>query len=238
MVGAVLISFGTVIAIIVLCIIMMVFLPSNKNFYKSSVFDDSSSKSTIDRLCTILIGGMDDRFVKKKLQRFVSDIESHQWCPYPGDSWMTADKNQVFKYIPFVPNDITGLEKGILEIAGWDSKDMISSSKGVVLSGLLKIDENSIMNPHKTWRTLGNATLRCLIPLKSPSSDIDDCGVWVDNDIRRIKFGEMIIFDHSKMWSLYNKEEDSSCIFLFIDISRPWAAHLGSSEVPDLEVDN
>lgn len=85
----------------------------------------------------------------------------------------------------------------------------------------IKIDKKSKIMKQNQWKELSNETLRGLFILKAvASATIDQCGIWVNGESKKLISKNLIIFDSSKEHSIYN-DTDYPIYALLVDIKRP-----------------
>lgn len=88
-----------------------------------------------------------------------------------------------------------------------------------------RLGPQSELTPHYGLAPLANDALRCHFGLRVP----EECGIWVEGEMRTQEVGEFIIFDDSKYHSAFNLS-DQERIVLLMDFNRPAAIPRGTSE--------
>ncbi len=109
--------------------------------------------------------------------------------------------------------------------------ELVKKIPHIKTAALIKVGGGVVLAPHSTWGEISNDTLRCVLPIISPSSDINKCGVWVEEETRALRRNEWVIYDSSKLCSIYNQKNEP-VIMIMLDIMRHDKAYKGISEVP------
>jgi hypothetical protein len=140
------------------------------------------------------------------------------------NDWLLKDKNDKF-YSKHTIIPIYGYKK-------WSkySKDfpitvgLIKCIKDIETCCFLKLAKNARLDKHYGYNPSSNYILRNHLGLKVPQN----CGMWVDNEIRMHVEGEWLTFDDSKLHTAFNNSGDDRYILL-IDLLRPDFIMTGNS---------
>ena len=84
---------------------------------------------------------------------------------------------------------------------------------------LTKIDPKVKFLPKKGSANKANKELRCILPLEI--SNPKKSGIWTDGETKLFVEGELIIYDDSRINSMFNKHKKKTTYLLIIDILRP-----------------
>jgi len=98
---------------------------------------------------------------------------------------------------------------------------------------IFKIQPNSYIKNQKDIIELSNNTIRCFIPLKL--SSVLKNGLIVNDQIKILQNNNIIMFDNSKNYSIFNKHKYEPTYILSLDIKRPEKIPLGNSDVKKTE---
>jgi aspartyl/asparaginyl beta-hydroxylase (cupin superfamily) len=110
-----------------------------------------------------------------------------------------------------------------------DTFKLLQRIPDVKTCSFAKIEINSSIENHKEWKDLCNKTLRCFIILSSPDAAVENCGIWVNGETKKLHKGDLVIIDGSKEHTIYNKS-DLTLSMLLLDIGRPESIPDGSSD--------
>jgi len=138
--------------------------------------------------------------------------------------WLLKDKNDKF-YSKHTIIPIYGYKR-------WSkySKDfpliteLIKKIKKIETCCFLKLAKNSRLDKHYGYNPSSNYILRSHLGLKVPQN----CGMWVDNEIKMHQEGEWLTFDDSKLHTAFNNSEIDRYILL-VDLLRPDFIKTGNS---------
>jgi hypothetical protein len=98
---------------------------------------------------------------------------------------------------------------------------------------LFKINPNVYLDNQKDIIELSNTTIRCIIPLKL--STIIKNGIIVSDNIKIFQNDQIILFDNSKEYSIFNKHKFNSTYLLILDIKRPDNIPIGTSDIKKID---
>lgn len=195
------------VALSAIILILIVFLPKTTHYYDTSLYP-----KVIDTFKTA--GGFPilDEDTKARLDN------KELWAPPPGD-WRhedgSIDKNYIYSII--CPKK----EKG--DVYG----DLVEYL-GAPHAALYKISARTILKQHRACKCM-NKLIRIVIPIFSPSSNINRYGISIDQETKPLIRLEPIIYDASKKYSFYNQTSEEG-VFLMLDMPRKKGMPLGISE--------
>ena len=106
---------------------------------------------------------------------------------------------------------------------------LIKNIPDVKTCTFIKINSESSIEKSTKWKDLSNTTLCCLLVLEAPFPNIEECGIWVNGESKKLSKNSLIIYDSSKEHSIYNKSDEDIYI-LMLDIGRPPTIPYGTSK--------
>jgi hypothetical protein len=101
---------------------------------------------------------------------------------------------------------------------------LINRIKDIITCCFLKLSKNTRLDKHYGYNPSSNYILRNHLGLKIP----DNCGMWVNGEIKYHKEREWITFDDSKLHTAFNNSNEERYILL-IDLKRPDYIKIGNS---------
>lgn len=198
---------GIVIVIFIICVGLLIFAPRSINFHDATIYP--ILKYINENNSDIIHADFDK-------------IENAPWIDWPDKDFV---KGNVTIYPIFMFSILS--EKRKNECI--NTFNLIQNIPDIKTCAFLKIDKTSRIQKHAQYKGLNN-TLRCIIILKSVSTTtIDQCGIWVNGESKKIKSKNIYIYDSSKEHSIYN-ETDYPVYAFMIDIKRPEKIPDGISE--------
>jgi aspartyl/asparaginyl beta-hydroxylase (cupin superfamily) len=152
---------------------------------------------------------------------------------YCSNEYRVKDKNDKF-YSKHTIIPIYGYKK-------WSkySKDfpitveLIKTMKSIETCCFLKLAKNARLDKHYGYNPSSNYILRNHLGLIVPQN----CGMWVDNEIKMHVEGEWLTFDDSKLHTAFNNSGADRYILL-IDLCRPDFIKIGNSLRPESSNDD
>jgi hypothetical protein len=102
--------------------------------------------------------------------------------------------------------------------------NLLNKVKDVITCAFLKLSKNSRLDKHYGYNPFSNYILRNHLGLKIPNN----CGLWVNNEIKYHNEGSWITFDDSKLHTAFNSSNEERYILL-IDLKRPDYIKIGNS---------
>jgi hypothetical protein len=102
--------------------------------------------------------------------------------------------------------------------------NLLNEIKNVITCCFLKLSKNSRLDKHYGYNPSSNYILRNHLGLKIP----DNCGLWVNGEIKYHKENSWITFDDSKLHTAFNNSNEERYILL-IDMKRPEYIKIGNS---------
>lgn len=226
-----LIALCIAIFIVIVAIILIIMMPKDECFFSDDIFNQDEHPLYMIKES---LGYDKEHQLHHISKEIISEAENCNYVDYPGDEWKQEnDGNGVgrheYKICPFSIFGVT-LKNNIKKCQ--ITSNLISNISGVKFSAFIKVSGKTILSSHSTWASVSNTTLRCALPIVVASSDISKCGIWVEKQCKGLRYNEWIIYDHSKMCSIYNKM-DTPCIMLVLDILRPKEVKNGISTLRD-----
>ena len=106
--------------------------------------------------------------------------------------------------------------------------DLMCKIGGIRSIYFLYLKPNSSIAKHFGWKEISNDTLKLIYSLNS-YNDEDDCGIWINGEVKALSKGSYHLFDSSKEHSIYNNSDDD-LYFLIIDLERPHQIPKGASK--------
>ena len=158
-------------------------------------------------------------FIKNEL---FTNIESMQ-------DWLLKDKEDTFysKHTIIPIYGYNRLSKYAIHFP--ITVSLINRIKDIITCCFLKLSRNSRLDKHYGYNPSSNYILRNHFGIKIP----DNCGMWVNGEIRYHREREWITFDDSKLHTAFNNSNEERYILL-IDLKRPEYVKTGNS----LRIDN
>lgn len=102
--------------------------------------------------------------------------------------------------------------------------NLIKNIKNIDTCCFLKLSKNTRLNKHYGYNPSSNYILRSHLGLLVPNN----CGMWVNGEIKSHKESEWLTFDDSKLHTAFNNSMEDRYILL-IDIKRPDFIEIGNS---------
>jgi hypothetical protein len=205
------------IIILLVAILLMIFAPKINNFYS--------------------LPFIQNKLLESQAILNIQNIKPDDWKLYPDqDLWKIKKPEPVQNPNgKFLMWDLFFANKINMDFAKRCPNifDLIKKIPNIKTAFIGKVQSLTTLEQHATWKSLANSTLRCILPIQS-TSEIQECGVWVDCLTKAFVKGTWITFDHSKKWTIYNKT-DEDLIFLVLDIKRPMGVAFGTSDTPNLK---
>jgi hypothetical protein len=119
------------------------------------------------------------------------------------------------------------ISKDVLKIPNtYNLLTKIPNLKSVIL---FKINPDVYIDKQKDIIELSNTTIRCIIPLKL--STMIKNGIIVSDNIKIFQNDQVILFDNSKEYSIFNKHKYNHTYLLVLDITRPVNIPIGTSDI-------
>ena len=203
---------GIIVIVFIISVSLLIFAPKSKNYYKEETYP------FIEYLHNNNAQLIKDEFYKIK--------NNDDWITYP-------DKKNITGKCSIWPMYMFSIESKKRISPVDDLYKIIKHIPDVKSCLFIKFEPKSEIGKSKLWKELSNDTLRCLLVLDSPN-DMTKCAMWVNGEVKKIKTNDLIIFDGSKDYSIYNKTKHPLHM-LIIDVKRPEKSPKGNS---DIEYDN
>jgi aspartyl/asparaginyl beta-hydroxylase (cupin superfamily) len=206
MLNSMFIWIGIVVVTLVICVSLLIFAPRSINFYKPEIYPIIQYLHENNLQC-----------IKDDFSKIKSD---KNWMEYP------IGVDGTFKIFPLYMFSISK-DKNIKSCQS--TYNLIQNIPDIKSCAFMNLSANSQINKNKGLKLLCNNSLRCLIVLNAKISSIDNCGIWVNGEQKKMLTNNLIIFDASKEYSIYNKT-NLDLEFLLIDVKRPEKIPTGISE--------
>lgn len=204
---------AVVIIITVICLSLVIFAPRDKTFL---------DKETYPHL-DILSDPMHLQLIKNDLCR----IRDDEFLDYPDEKMWKFNKTSKYKIFPFYM--FGQFSQKNIEICP-DTFQIAHNIPYIRSMAFIKIGAKSVLKVHQNWKHISNETFRCLLGVEVPSNDVNACGVWIKGHTKKLEDGKWIVFDSSRLHSIYNKQS-RDCHLLMFDLKRPGLT-MGVSEQP------
>lgn len=223
------ICIGIVIIIFIICIFLLIFAPKSINFFDQKEFPigNINLKDHMLETSVILKIEEDDNMIsmedseKIELYKELYKDAEIKWEKYPDAKMIAGD---VFILPLFMYS--------IIHKKNYQSfiklMQCIKVVPDIFSIYFIKLNQNAKFIKH-TGPISNNQTLRYIYCFNSYGYDDNDCGIWVNNEAKRLRKGDSYVYDSSKEHSLYNNTVDD-VVFLIIDFKRPDNMPLGYSE--------
>jgi len=196
---------GVIVVIFILCIALLIFAPKGKNYFNSNIYP------------------IVKYLHENNLQTFKDDfkkIKDENWVNY------TIDVQGKCGMCPLYMFSITSKKNTKL---CQNTYDLVHNIPDLKTCTYMIIHPKSQILKNKGWKDLANNTLRCAVIINSMTSTMDKCGIWVNGQTKKIKANDLLIFDASKEYSIYNHTPLNLELLIF-DIKRPDNIACGLSE--------
>jgi len=197
---------GFVVVIFIVSVCLLIFAPKSVNFYDTNTFP------IIKYICENNNQIIKDDFYKIK--------NKTGWLKYPDK---VTGKCEIWPMYMFSIKSLC--RTSMCE----EVYNLIKNIPNVKSCAFIKIDKESELKKNSQWKELSNNTLKCLFIIDSPNEVVDKCAIWVNGELKKIKSNDLIIFDSSKVHSIYNKTTYPISL-LMLDIIRPEKIPLGVSD--------
>lgn len=194
------ICIGIVVITFIICVSLLIFAPKSINYYYKETYP--------------ILTYINDNNINVINNDFEKIENDKRWIEWP-DKQFTVGNVSVFPIFMFsvISNERKELCSNMF--------DLLKNVPDIKSCAFIKLDKRSKIQKSTQWKELSNYTLRCIIVLKSiPSASIEQCGIWVNGESKKLSSKNMIIYDSSKEHSIYN-ETDYPIFYLMLDIKRP-----------------
>lgn len=222
-----LLSFGLVIIVFIVCIFLVIFAPKPINFFDVNLYNELDKLIRMDYLVlenSLLLDIIDDDIedinTLEKINHY-KNIEKMTWMPWPDNSIISG---KVYTAPVFIEGKFE--ESNVVRFASL--LNAIKDIPDIKSVYFIKIDVNSSFIKHKGYKS-NNDTLRYLYCFNSYCYDETESGLWINSEAKKLIQGSSIIYDASKEWSLYNNTA-SDIVYLLVDFKRPESVPVGYSD--------
>jgi aspartyl/asparaginyl beta-hydroxylase (cupin superfamily) len=202
---------GIIIVIFIVSVSLMIFAPGSVNYFDSKTYPELQTISK-HHMTTL----------EYELGCANEPDELTNWMQWPDADFVKGDCNL---YPLYMFSTLSHKRQAVCQ----ETFRLLQRIPDVKTCTFAKIDVNSSIENHKEWKELCNKTLRCLIIISSPNTAVENCGIWVNGESRKLHTGDVIVMDSSKEHSIYNKS-DLPLYMLIVDITRPNDIPSGTSE--------
>jgi aspartyl/asparaginyl beta-hydroxylase (cupin superfamily) len=203
--------FGIIIVIFIISVSLMIFAPHSVNYFDENTYPELQTISK-QHLTTL----------EYELDCANKPDELGNWMRWPDSKYI---KGNCKLYPLYMFSTLSHKRKMICPT----TFKLLQRIPNVKTCSFAKIEVNSSIENHKEWKDLCNKTLRCLIIISSPNASVENCGIWVNGESKKLHTGDLIVMDGCKEHSIYNKS-DLSLSMLLVDIDRPESIPVGSSD--------
>ena len=206
---------GFVVVVFIISVGLMIFAPRSINFHSPTVYPIIK-----------YIHENNTDVIKSDLQKIkkLEKSDKINWVKWP-DKNVLKDEFMIFPLYMF-----SVLSKPRKSLCN-STYELIKNIPDVKTCSFLKIGANSSLKKHKKWKDLSNESLSCLFVLEAPMASIDDCGIWINGETKKLSKNKMFIFDSSKEHSIFNLT-DYPIYGILLDVKRPKNIPNGASDVP------
>jgi aspartyl/asparaginyl beta-hydroxylase (cupin superfamily) len=203
---------GFVVIVFIISVVLMIFAPKSINFYPDNVYPiiEYIHNNNID----IIKSDLND--IKE-----ISHKNKSTWMQWPDNKFIKGNY-QIYPIYMFSVLNESRKKKCV------KTYNLIKNIPNIKTCTFIKIDSNSLLKKNKKWKELSNHTLCCFFILEAPMASINDCGIWINGESKKISKNKLLIFDSSKKHSIYNNT-DYPVYGLMLDINRPKDIPNGSS---------
>lgn len=224
---------GIIIIIFIFCIFLLIFAPKSQNFFDKELYNPKLNDlanshdlllETSVRLNIVEDDDMNDNDTIDKIEQLRLNIPYKEldWKPWP-------DTDVAIGSVSILP-------LFILSKINKDNSDRFSNLLDIIKQiddihaiYFLKLGKNSSFRKHVGFSELSNNSLQFIYCFNAYCCDIEECGLWVNAESKKIIKDSSYIYDASKEFSLYNNTHDD-IIYLIIDFKRPKNISNGYSE--------
>jgi aspartyl/asparaginyl beta-hydroxylase (cupin superfamily) len=204
---------GFVVVVFIISVTLMIFAPRSINFYPYNVYPIIK-----------YIHENNTDVIKSDLQKIknLDKLDTNHWIKWPDKKLV---KNEYIIYPLYMFSVVSKSRKLVCDA----TYKLIKNIPDVKTCTFLKIGSNSAIKKHKKWKELSNESLSCLFILEAPMASINDCGIWINGETKKISKNKMFIFDSSKEHSIFNST-DYPIYGLLLDVGRPKNIPNGASD--------
>lgn len=198
---------GVVVIIFIISVSLVLFAPRSINFYGHDTFPILK-----------YINENNNQIIKDEFYKIKNNDD---WLCFP-------DKKNISGTCEIWPIYMFNikLDKRINQIE--PLYQLIQNIPDIKTCTFMKLESKSCINKNKQWQALTD-TLRCIYILDSPDDTAEKCAVWVNGEAKKIKSFDLIIYDSSKEYSIYNNTKHPLHM-LMLDIIRPDKISKGISD--------
>lgn len=212
------------IIVLIICVLLVIFAPKSNNFFKEypeEIKNIAENKDIISELFMRFYKNGDiqlnDEFLLKGMPE-IKDGVKLEWQTFPDDKIIEGD----VKILPISLFSIINEEnKRVFNVLCKN----LTSARDVYF---IKISPGACIKKHTGWADVCNSSLRFLYCFNAFCFSPDECGIWVNGEVKKISKDDFYIYDASKEHSIYNNTYDD-IILLIIDFDRPEGVPRGFS---------
>jgi hypothetical protein len=200
---------GIAVVIFMVSIALLIFAPKRINFYDTSLF------TGVVKVCLNSYANLDIQNIKAVTQ---SDTG---WVDWPDKKNI---KGNIYTYPIYMFSTLSECRKNKCN----DIYNTFRMFNNIKTLTIVKISDSSEFLQHSGWANLTNKTMRCVVVLESPGTSVDECGIWINGETKRLNDSDVLIYDASQQHAIWNKADDDLYL-LYIDFTRPESIPFGIS---------
>jgi len=152
--------------------------------------------------------------------REIEEIDAAKWTDWPEKHLY---KDHEWRIIPFLG---FGMEIRQSRELCPHTYDLAMALPGVQTALISRVPAGMSIEPHRGWAELANNVLRCHVVLQTNKK----CSLTVDGERRKVRDGQILVFDDSK-WHHAVNDGGTDKIVLLLDFPRPRRIPPGESTV-------
>lgn len=204
------------IVAIVICLSLVIFAPCDKVFFTKDTYP----------ILNVLSDAMQLHLIKDDVKK----IEGSHFVEYPDPDMWRFNSSSSYGIYPFY---MFGrfFKENIKRCA--DTFSIAHYVPHAHTMAFVRLGPKSVLKVHKSWKEVANITYRCVLGLDIPANDLHACGIWVQGNAKKIEENKWVIFDASRLHSMFNKQS-KPCYMLMFDLTRPSGVGISDYSMPDL----
>jgi len=153
------------------------------------------------------------------------------WTPWPEDHFALGGVTDwtVFPFLHTFPaldtSKSTWLQSTTIHCPNTTS--LLRQVPNIRTALFSRLGPGTNLSCHTGWADLANYVLRCHVCLKVPAGQ--QCGLYVNGEVRHHEQGQILVFDDSKRHKAFNESSEER-IVLIVDLLRPEHIPLGRAK--------
>jgi hypothetical protein len=221
-------TIAIIIIIFIICIALFIFAPRGRYFFDKDIYKPELDIAIKDVLLetTAILDIVDDDTIDDKTMQKVNIYRTDDTIKKVSTMWKSyPDKNIISGRVFILPLFMLGkINKKNAKLFS-SLIESLRNIQNIQSVYFVKINVNSSFIKHTGYANISNKTLRYIYCFNAYCYDIDESGIWIEADAKKLIKDSSFIYDSSKQHSIYNKTA-SDVIYLIIDFDRP-------SDIPD-----